>query len=278
MTEGSWLAMFLGQKTVWAAVLLGALLPLFGRHLVLGRTVLLGLALPQVSLAGVAFVFMGAGLGWRWCSAWEADASRAFLGAALFTLPALALVARRERLSEAGLAFLYLGAAAAAHLFVCGNATGEAYTHDLFHGQLLLLDDASFTILAGVLVGCGALALLWRRRIVLALCDPAFAQTAGIRPGRWLAVAALLNGVVISVAVATAGPLVAFAGLVLPVLSAAALAGSLRAHLGLAVGAGAFSALAGCAAAYRWDLPLGDSVVAAGCVLLLCCRAVAKML
>jgi len=265
---------FLLTKPFFAALIMGLCCPLVGRHLVLGRSVLLGLALPQVSLTGVALVFFGAASGWGWCTAFTDDTTRAFFGAALLTLPVLFLLATRPRLSETTLAFVYLAAISIANLLLCGNAVGETYTQDLFHGRLLLISDANLAVLAATLGVCTAASLLARRRIQLTLLDPDFARASGIDTRRWNRVTALLNGAVICVAVAATGPLVTFGFLILPVLCAAALARSLRAHLALALAFGAGMAVAGCALAYQYDLPLGDCVVATGCVALLLVYAV----
>jgi ABC-type Mn2+/Zn2+ transport system permease subunit len=82
----------------------------------------------------------------------------------------------------------------------------------------------------------------------------------------------VVNGTVIGITVATAGPLVAFGFLVLPVLTAATFARSLRANLWLAMAAGGIIALAGFWFSYHYDFPLGDSVVATGCAVLLLAR------
>lgn len=260
---------FLFAKAFWAALLMGLCCPLVGRNLVLGRSILLGLALPQVSLSGIAFVFLGAAYHWSWCTAFGDDSARAFFGAAIFTLPALIWLARRQRLSEATLAFVFLAAVSSANLFLSSDAVGEIYIQDLFHGRLLLISTANLAVLAVTLGICTLLSLACRRRILLVLADPDFARTSGLRPETWNLLVALLNGMVISIAVATVGPLVTFGFLILPVLCAAVFARSLHAHLGIAMAFGAVMAAAGSAVSYRCDLPLGDSVVACGCAVLI---------
>lgn len=269
---------FLLSKSFWAALLMGCCCPLIGRNLVLGRSILFGLAIPQVSLAGVAFVFLGAANGWGWCALFEDDTTRAFFGAALFTIPVLLLLAGKTRLAEATLAFVYLTALSSANLLLSGNAVGEVYTQDLFHGRLLLISDGSFAILAGVLILASAIALAVRKRMILVLSDPDFARSAGISLTRWNLGIALLNGVVLSVAVATVGPLVTFGFLILPVLCAVTLARSLATHLAWATAFGVAMATAGFALSYKFDLPLGDCVVATGCAALLLCRGAKPLL
>jgi ABC-type Mn2+/Zn2+ transport system permease subunit len=82
---------------------------------------------------------------------------------------------------------------------------------------------------------------------------------------------------VIGITVATAGPLVAFGFLVLPVLTAAAFASSLRSNLWLSMLTGLVISLAGFGLSYHFDFPLGDSVVATGCAVLLLARLVRRV-
>ena len=259
----------LTQKPLWAALMLGVLLPIIGRNLVLGRTILLGLAVPQVSMSGIAFLFLGHSLGWAWCAHIEDDAALAAAGALLFAVPALVVLAclRGALLSEARLGFLYLTSLAATNLMLSSNAVGETYLSDLFHGRLLLISNASLALLGSGLGAGFFIAIALRRRILLTLTDPDVAAASGIAVARWKAGLAIVNGAVIGIAVSTAGPLVTFGFLVLPTLASAPFSGSLRTHLVLAMIFGAAMACSGFWFSYEGDFPLGDSVVAAGCVL-----------
>lgn len=264
---------FLFTKALWAAALIGVLLPIVGRHLILGRSVLLGLAIPQMAMAGIAFVFMGASLHWPWAEALHEESSKALVGSLLFGLPGLLLIAtpwkRGSSVSEAWLAVAYLVSVSATNLMLATDAVGETYLGDLFHGRLLFIGDAELKMLGIALVGGFAFLFAFRRRFLLVLTDPDYASVAGLAVGGWAVAATVVNGAVIGITVATAGPLVAFGFLVLPPLTAAAFAKSLRANLWLSMFAGLAVSLAGFWVSYRYDFPLGDSVVATGCSLLL---------
>lgn len=259
---------FLFTKSFYAALIMGVCCPIIGRNLVLGRSILLGLALPQVSLAGVAFVFLGAAYGWSWCTAFTDDSARAFMGAAIFTLPVLLLLARRRKWGEPLLAFIYLAAVSSANLLLSSNAVGEIYTQDLFHGRLLLISNGSLLALALALGISAGVTWAFRRRVLLVLSDHDFAIASGIQTDKWNSLIALVNGAVISIAVATVGPLVTFGFLILPVLCGALITKGLATHLTAAVGFGVLIAAAGAFSSYHYDLPLGDSVVATGCMAL----------
>jgi ABC-type Mn2+/Zn2+ transport system permease subunit len=111
--------------------------------------------------------------------------------------------------------------------------------------------------------------IVLRRRILLTLSDREFASALGLKLGFWDVSLALLNGFVIAVAVAVVGPLVTFGFLLLPVMAASVFALSLRSHSGWSVICGVTMGASGFGLSYRYDLPLGASVVMAGCLSLL---------
>lgn len=264
-------------KPLFAAVLLGLFLPITGRYLMLGRSILLGLAVPQMSMAGIALLFLGSALGWSWCSAFEDEGTRAAVGALMLSVPTLLLLAVVQRkgrhLSEAWLAVAYLASVAAANLMLSSNAVGETYLSDLFHGRLILISDSALKLLVGTLVVTGAIVVALRRRFLLVLTAPDFAAVAGVRVMGWILLLAVLNGCVIGASVAAVGPLVTFGFLILPALSAVVFTRSLRAHLVVSMVAGVLTAVAGYKVAYRYDFPLGDCTVAFAAGLLVITRA-----
>ena len=267
---------FLFAKALYAAILIGLLLPIVGRHLILGRAVLLGLAIPQIAMAGIAFVFLGASLHWPWAESIHEESGKALVGSLMFGLPGLLLIATpwkaRARISEAWLAVVYLASVSATNMMLSTDAVGETYLGDLFHGRLLFIGETELNLLAGTLLAGFGFLFIFRRRLLLALTDPDYASVAGIAVGAWTIAATVVNGAVIGITVGTAGPLVAFGFLVLPVLTAATFARSLRGNLWLSMLSGLVISLSGFWISYHYDFPLGDSVVATGCVLLLAAR------
>lgn len=267
---------FTVSNALVAAILLGGLLPVFGRYLVLSRSIMLGLAVPQWSMAGIALLFLGHALGWSWCESMEEETTRATVGAILLTVPCLVTLAvfqrSGRRLSEAWLAFGYLAAVSASNLMMSCNAVGETYLGDLFHGRLILISDAMLQRLAWVLAGVGGASLLVQRRLTLVTCDGDFSAVSGVAVIRWRVALAIAQGMVIGTAVSAGGPIVAFGFLILPCLTAAVISRSLVGHLGWSVAIGLGAALLGHWAAYRWDLPLGDTMVAVSAVMLVAVR------
>ena len=269
-------------KSLFAAVLLGLFLPITGRYLMLGRSILLGLAVPQMSMAGIALLFLGSALGWSWCAAFEDEGTRAAAGALMLSVPTLLLLAAVQRrgrhLSEAWLAVAYLASVAAANLMLSSNAVGETYLSDLFHGRLILISDSALKLLAGTLLLVDAVVVALRSRFLLVLTDPDFAAVAGLRVTGWIMLLALLNGCVIGASVAAVGPLVTFGFLILPALCASTFTRSLRTHLIASIVAGVLTAIIGYKIAYRYDFPLGDCTVASAAALLVVTRLLLKPL
>jgi len=57
---------FLLHNALWGSLTVGLFCPLIGVYFMLRRMVLLGVALPQLSAAGIAFAFFLQGLGITW--------------------------------------------------------------------------------------------------------------------------------------------------------------------------------------------------------------------
>ena len=77
---------FLLHHAVYGSVVVGLVCPLVGVYFVLRRLVFWGVALPEVSAAGIAFAFLLQGLGLNYFSGSESQEKHlAILGSLLFT-------------------------------------------------------------------------------------------------------------------------------------------------------------------------------------------------
>ena len=257
-------------RPLCASLLLGLFLPVFGRHLVLGRCALLGLAVPQLTMTGIVAAFTAAALHWFPWHTIRDESTLALVGGLSTGIPALLLagsltVVRGK--AEHWLIFGYLAAITSTNLLLAAGPVGETYLKDLLQGRLLLISPVTLIVLilalgTGVVISIGL-----RQRLLLVLTDPEYARVAGLNVGRWKQAALLLDGTATGVAVAIAGPNVTFALLVLPVLAAAPFAKSLSSHLLFSCVLGAIGAASGFLAAVWSDLPSGDCVTAFLCLL-----------
>jgi len=257
-------------RPLCAAVFLGLFLPVFGRHLVLGRCALLGLAVPQLTMTGIVAAFTAAALHWFPWHTIRDESTLALVGGLSAGVPALliagGLVVSRGK-TEPWLIFGYLASITSTNLLLAAGPVGETYLKDLLQGRLLFVSPLTLLVLV-LALGIGVVvSIALRKRLLLVLADPEYAAVAGVNVRRWKQAALLLDGTATGVAVAVAGPNVTFALLVLPVLAAAPFARSLSAHLRFSCALGGFGAAAGFLASVWMDLPSGDCVTGLLCLL-----------
>jgi ABC-type Mn2+/Zn2+ transport system permease subunit len=257
---------FLLRDALVASVIVGLICPLVGVYFVLRRMVFLGVALPQVSAAGIAFSFFTYGLVVGPHEPYQlSERVVAMIGSFSFTLAAtlvLAFFERRRETVEARIGTTYALAAAATILFLAKDPHGEAQMVHLLKGDMLATTGTSLTWMAVILGGLAFALFAFRKELLLVSFDRDLAVVFGKRAGLWDLVLYLLIGIVISLGVMTAGPMATFGFLVIPPVTMRLLAGRmLTFSLGSAALGGA-TAFAGFYCAYRFDLPLGPAEVA----------------
>jgi len=269
---------FLLRDALVGSLLVGLVCPLVGVYFVLRRMIFLGVALPQLSAAGIAFAF----LAYRTAvgvHAHEEPSERALAmaGSFAFTLVGLLVLAALERRGretlEARIGTTYALAASATILFLAADPYGEAHLVNLLKGDITTTQSGHVTLLA-VIYGAVVLALAaFRKELLLVSFDRELAMVFGRSVALWDGLLYLLIGVTISLGVMTAGPLVTFGFLVVPALTARLLVRRMPTFSVAASAIGAAAAFVGFWAAYAWDLPLGPSQVATACVGLLAAGA-----
>jgi ABC-type Mn2+/Zn2+ transport system permease subunit len=253
---------FLLRDAVVASVLVGLVCPLVGVYFVLRRMIFLGVALPQVSAAGIALSF------WLYRSMvgphqhGEApEQLLAVLGSFGLTLLALLVLVSLERsgreMIEARIGTTYAMAAAATILFLAQDPAGEAHMVGLLKGDILAATRTSLRLMLAVLVPVVAALLAFRKQLLL------------VSFTLWDALLYLVIGATIALGVMVAGPLVTFGFLVVPPLTARLVTQRMLTFSIAASLIGGITAFAGFWAAYRYDLPLGPAQVALACLALL---------
>jgi len=273
---------FLLRDALWASVLVGFVCPLLGVYFVLRRMIFMGVALPQVSAAGIAFAFLAYHLLVGPHQHFEmGERLLALLGSVVFTLAATVALALFERSGkhtvEARIGTTYAAAAGATILFLAREPHGDAQIVNLLKGDILATTGASLTWMVVVFGLVAAALLLFRKELLLVSFDRDLAVVFGKRAGMWDLVLYLLIGVVISLGVMSAGPLATFGFLVVPPVTVRLMA---RRMLTFSLGAaalGAATAFAGFYCAFRFDLPLGPADVVLASVVLLLVGAVTAL-
>ena len=257
---------FLLREALIGSILVGAICPLVGVYFVLRRMIFLGVALPQVSAAGIAFAFFAyRTLVGQHQHFMPSERWLAMLGSLSWTLVGLlilAALARHRETVEARIGMTYAVAAAATILFLAMDPAAEAHMVNLLKGDILATTGPSLTLMAGVFGVVALLLLVFRKEFLLVSFDRDQAVIFGKHAGLWDSLLYLMIGITISLGVMTAGPLVTFGFLVIPPLTARMITRRMLTFSLTAAGLGAITAFAGFYCAYRFDLPLGPAEVA----------------
>lgn len=260
---------------ILASLMAGLVCPLVGAFLLLRRTGFYGITLPQFAAAGVAFGFVllpwwvtHVGIGDLDLETALHDTHSAMnyhlAWAGVFTFCGLALLVmvKSSTGSETGrVAASFAVASAVTILFAHASPTGGEYVHALLRGEILTVGLHEFETLAVVLT-LVLLTVVWLHRdLVLVSFDRSSARVLGKRVGLYEALLMALVGLTVTASVLTVGPVVLFGLLVLPPLAARLVASSMVSFLILSSIAGLFAVVGGLWLSFRFDLPLGPSVV-----------------
>ncbi len=258
---------FLLRDALVGSVLVGVVCPLVGAYFVLRRMIFLGVALPQLSAAGIAFAF----LAYRVVVADHqhgalGERALAMTGSFGFTIGGLLLLATLERRGretvDARIGFTYAVATSLTILFLASDPRGDAQMVNLLKGDILATTATSLRVVAVVLALVVAVLLVFRKELLLVSFDRELALVFGKRVWAWDGLLYLVMGVAISLGVTTAGPIVAFGFLVVPPLTARLVTRHMVTFSLAASAFGGTAAFFGFYLAYRADLPLGPTQVA----------------
>jgi len=258
---------FLLRNAVYTSVLVGFACPLIGVFLVMRRLVFMGVALPQISSTGVAIALsLPVWLGFRPTDHGAHSAhALAFLGATTFSLAAILVLAFLDRRGrgqpEGRLGTAYAVAAAFSMLLLAKNPFGEIGWLEMMKGEMLTISDGDLALTAGALALVLAALGLFCKELLLVSFDRAMAATLRKNVVVWDVLLYVLIGLTVSMAVLSAGPLVAFGFLLIPALTAHVVARTMRQLTTLASLIGGAVAFLGFWIAYQYDLPVGPTDV-----------------
>jgi ABC-type Mn2+/Zn2+ transport system permease subunit len=252
-------------------MVMGLVCPLIGSYLVLRRTVFLGLTLPEIAAAGVAFTFWLQQLGIL-PQLEQSERGLAMIGSLVFTFLGMGLLGyleqRSKGLAEGRLAVAYALAGGLTILFMVFNPAGQIEVLNLLRGEVIALSRGELQLLALVFGIVLFAMLIFRREFLLTSFDRDLAFLLKGRQVIWDVLLYLLAGLIIAFGVIMAGPLLIFGFLVLPALAARPLANRMSSFLMIASLLGLVMAFFGFYSSVRLDLPLGPTDVTLGCCLI----------
>ena len=250
------------QHALLAGLLISVLCAFLAVFVVLKRIVFVGVALAQMSSAGVAMALL---LG---LSPTLLSLLFMLLGVAVFSIRSSEKKVPRE--SIIGIA--YATAAALGILLVARSAQGESHMLNLLFGNILAVTPGDIHLMAGTFIGVGLIHCLFHKEFVFSSFDPEMAETLGMRARIWELIFYLTLGVTIALAIRTAGMLLVFAFLVVPGVFGLMLARVLKTAFVLAMIAAVIPVVLGLYMSFVLDLPSAATIVALS--FLLVCLAV----
>jgi ABC-type Mn2+/Zn2+ transport system permease subunit len=263
---------FILRHALYVTMAIGFVCPLVGVYLVLRRLVFLGVALPQISTAGIAFAYLLHTFGVHLYPHEAEEQLMALTGSILFVLTALLILAFQERrgrgMVEGRIGATYAAAAAVSILFVAANPYGESTLFSLLRGEVLGVSLSQFWGILAVYGGIAVSLLAFRKEFTFVSFDREMAMTLGKNVLAWEMGLYLVIGLAIAFGVMTVGPLLVFGMLVVPPLAARQIATGMRSFSIMASVIGGATALIGFYLSLRWDLPLGPTDVAVACSIL----------
>lgn len=257
---------FLLRNAFYAGLIVGFVCPQVGIFFVLRRMVLLGIALPQVSNAGIAFAFLLHTIGWHFLPHMESERTMALTGSIVFALIAiftLAILERKQKgFTENRIGFTYVLAGAASILFVSWNPYGQTEVLSMIRGEIVSIPDFylwSMLAIYGTIFIC---LVGFHRNFVLVSYDTDMAITLGKRVILWDILLYLIIGIVISFGVMTVGPLVIFGFLLIPPIAARMVVRGILPFCIVSSVIGTAASFIGFYISYRFDLPTGPTDIA----------------
>jgi ABC-type Mn2+/Zn2+ transport system permease subunit len=236
-----------------------------GVFVALRRVVFLGVALAELSAAGIATALLlaslvpglseGAGADWL-----------ALAGSVVFSLLGVAVLAApfaEKRISrESVVAVGYAAGAAGAVLLVWKSAQDLEHVKNILAGSSLYVSQGQLVTIAVAFAVIGVVHALLRKEFVFCSFDPAMARTLGI-PARPIELALYATiGLAIALALRTLGVLSVFGFLVVPALEGLLLARRFAPAFWHAVAQAAIGSALGLLVADLLDLPPGPATVA----------------
>ena len=265
---------FLLHNALWGSIAVGLFCPLIGVFFILRRMVLLGVTLPSVSGAGIAFIFFLQSLGLHW-SLHVAEANDRFLalgGSVLFTLATIGVLAYMERhgegTTESRIGALYAMAYAASILLVASNAEGKIEMLNMLHGEIVAISSSDLHLMMGFYALLAVVLFVFHRDFLLVSFDRDSARAMGKKVFLWDGLLFAIVGLAISLGVLIVGPMLTFANLIVPPLAVRRFCRSMTAFYLLSALLGGLGGLIGFCLSYRLDWPLAPTDILVSAVLL----------
>jgi ABC-type Mn2+/Zn2+ transport system permease subunit len=254
------------QRVLLACILVGAVCSLFSVYVVLRRLVFVGVALTQISSAGLGIAVL-TGL-----PALPTSLAATILGVGFLGLVQPGRKGRTDNL----VALLYIGGWAVSILLFALAERGDTEMAAILYGDILGVLAHDIYMFLPVAVTVSVLVLILGKELLFTSFDPETAATYRIPVWLYDTVLFTTLALVIVFAVKMLGLLLVFAFLVAPGTAALLFCKRMAPAMAFSLGFSVAMSAAGLALAALLDLPPGPAVTATGLALLFCVWGASK--
>ncbi len=246
------------RRALLAGLIVCGVCAYLGVYVVLRRIVFVGVALAQMSSAGVALSLL-AGI-----APLLGSAGLMLFGVVLLSIPWAPRKVRQDAFTGAG----YVVASAMAIILLAKSPQGEGHLLNLLFGNILLVTPGDVLATAFALGGVLLVHALVGKEMLFVTFDPDTAAATGYRTRLWEGLLYVTIGLTIAFAIHTAGVLLTFASLVIPAITALLLTRRMSTALAASVAVGLTPVPVGLYLSFVWDLPSAATIVVLGAALL----------
>jgi zinc transport system permease protein len=255
------------QRALVAGLLVGGVCAFLGIYVVLRQIVFVGVALAEMSSAGVALALL-TGLA-------------PMLGSVLVMLAGVVLLSvrwggRRIR-QDAFIGIGYVVASAASFLLIAKSPKGEGSMLELLFGNILTVTTSDVQTTAAALGLVLVFHALFYKELLFVAFDPDTAAASGYRARVWEMLLYLSIGLTIAFAIHAVGVLLTFGSLVIPPVTALLLTRRMNTALAVSVATGMLPVPIGLYVSFVASLPSEATVVAVSFVFLLVAGAISRL-
>ena len=247
------------RQALWAGLIVALMCSFLGVYVVLKRIVFVGVALAELSSAGIA---VGLWLGFS--PIWGAMLLMVF-GVTMFAVR----WSPRRVPTESVIGIVYSVAGALAILCIAKSAQGETHMLKLLQGDVLTVAPGETLEMLGIFSVVALVYALFGKEFLLVSFDRDAASTMGYNAERWDFLLYLTIGVVISFSIRATGVLMATTMLIIPGVTALLLAQRIRWVWPIALIFGVLPVVFGLHLSLLLDLPASAVIVALSFLFLL---------
>ena len=213
----SWADLVQNLQFYWVGLAAGGLIAVtcayIGVYVVLKRIVFVGVSLAQISAAGVALAFLvGQSIPFAAQHPFAVSMLVTMVGVLIYSQQGLSRKVPTESIIGIG----YLAGAALTVIFIARTPRGIHEVEELLYGNIIAVSPENLRVVAGVAIAAALIHLLFYKQFLFVSFDREMAATQGFRTRGWELLFYLVLGVVISVAIQSAGLLTVFGCMVIP--------------------------------------------------------------